>query len=71
VNKIIVSVREGMGGDQLSLMGWLNHKPVVFVAIARDRLAVVSFLSLFTSVVCGLVWVSYLHHHFLYENGGG
>jgi len=71
VNKIVISVQEGMGGDQLSLIGWLNHKPVVFVAMARDRPAVVSFLSLFMSVMCGLVWVSYPRHHFLYENGGG
>jgi len=36
VNKVVVSVREGMGGGQLSLMGWLNHKPVVFMAMAGD-----------------------------------
>ena len=59
-----------MGGGQLSLMGWLNHEPVVFVATARDRPAVVLLLSLFTSVVRRLAWVSYPHCCFLYENGG-
>jgi hypothetical protein len=46
-----------MGGGQLSLMGWLNREPVVFVATARDRPAVVLFLSLFMSVVRGLARV--------------
>ena len=59
-----------MGGGQLSLMGWLNHEPVVFVVTARDRPAVVLLLSLFTSVVHRLAQVSYLHCRFLYENGG-
>jgi len=51
-----------MGGGQLSLMRWLNHEPVVFVATAGDRLAVV----LFSLVVRGLARVSYPHRHFLY-----
>jgi hypothetical protein len=56
-----------MGGGQLSLMRWLNHEPVVFVATAGDRPAVV----LFSSVVRGLARVLYLRRRFLYENGGG
>ena len=59
-----------MGGGQLSLMGWLNHEPVVFMATARDRPAVVLLLSLFTSVVRRLARVSYPRRRFLYENGG-
>ena len=59
-----------MGGGQLSLMGWLNHEPVVFMATARDRPAVVLLLSLFTSVVRRLARVSYPRCRFLYENGG-
>jgi hypothetical protein len=60
-----------MGGGQLSLMGWLNREPVVFVATAGDRPAVVLFSSLFMSVVRGLARVSYPRRRFLYENGGG
>jgi len=51
-------------------MGWLNREPVVFVATAGDRPAVMLFSSSFMSVVRGLAWVSYLHRCFLYENGG-
>ena len=60
-----------MEGGQLSLMGWLNREPVVFVATAGDRPAVMLFSSSFMSVVHGLAWVLYLHRRFLYENGGG
>jgi hypothetical protein len=48
-----------MGGGQLSLMGWLNREPVVFVAMAGDRPAVMLFSSSFMSVVRGLARVSY------------
>ena len=49
-NKIVISVQEGIG--QLSLMVWLNHKPVVFMAMAGNR--PVLFSSLFMSVVHAL-----------------
>jgi len=54
-----------MGGGQLSLMGWLNREPVVFVATAGDRPAVLLFSSLFTPVVRGLGRVSYPRRRFL------
>ena len=60
-----------MGGGQLSLIGWLNHEPVVFVATERDRPAVVLFLSLFTSVVLGLARVSYPRIIFCTKMGVG
>ena len=66
-NKIVVSVQEGIG--QLSLMVWLNHEPVVFMATAGNRPVLFSWL--FTSVVHALARVSHPHRHFLYENGGG
>jgi len=61
----------GDGGGQLSLMGWLNHEPVVFVATARDRPAVILFLSLFTSVVRGLARDSYPRVIFCTKMGVG
>jgi len=46
-------------------MGWLNREPVVFVATAGDRLAVMLFSSLFTPVMRGLARVSYPRRRFL------
>jgi len=42
----------GDGSGQLSLMVWLNHEPVVFMATAENR--PVLFSLLFTSVVHAL-----------------
>ena len=53
----------------VSLIGWLNCKPVAFIAMAGDRPAVMLFSLLFMSVMHGLAWVSYLRCCFLYENG--